>query len=219
MDTLIIACSMLEDEINLALAEENCRLPVVWLERALHTYPEKLRSALQEEIDKAKADTILLTFGLCGNALAGIRSGTKRLITPKFHDCLHMLVAGEPYAEPVLAPDCLYFTDSWFRSENFIVNEFWQCCKRLGEAKARRAYGAMLRQYAGLTLVDTGAYAMQPARERAAAAADLFKLEAKEEKGTIRVLRKLFSGDWDEEFILIGPGESLTQNAFLKKLE
>ena len=51
--TVIIACEMIEDEVQLALealAPED-RPPVVWVESRLHDRPELLKAALQRLID------------------------------------------------------------------------------------------------------------------------------------------------------------------------
>ena len=50
MSEILIACSMLEDEINLILQQENLRYPVLWMERGLHAAPIQLRSRLEAAI-------------------------------------------------------------------------------------------------------------------------------------------------------------------------
>lgn len=215
MKELMIACSMLEDEVNLALKESGRSLPVLWMARGLHERPERLRAALQEAINRAEAETVLLAFGLCGNALDGLESGGKRLVAPRFHDCVRMLLCAEPGLQATLPPDSLYFTDGWFRSQESLANQFRRCCGHWGEQSARRAYAALLRHYSALTLVDTGAFSLPEARERAGEAAALFGLEAKEATGSIRALRKLIAGHWDREFVIVGPGGRFSRRDFL----
>ncbi len=53
-NTILIACSMMEDEIGRVLQEKNLQYPVVWMERGYHSYPDKLRAVLQEQIDLAE---------------------------------------------------------------------------------------------------------------------------------------------------------------------
>jgi hypothetical protein len=52
--SVIIACEMMEDEVQLALDVafgERERPPLVWFESGLHDHPERLKTALQELID------------------------------------------------------------------------------------------------------------------------------------------------------------------------
>ena len=61
----LISCSMLADEVNHILEQTNVELPVIWVERGLHSTPEKLTRILQHYIDALQhQDEILLTFGL-----------------------------------------------------------------------------------------------------------------------------------------------------------
>jgi|GEM_PF-4114837 len=58
------------------------------LERGLHDQPADLRAQLQARIDAASAeayDAILLAYGLCGQATAGIRAplGGCRVVVPR----------------------------------------------------------------------------------------------------------------------------------------
>ncbi len=52
-DTVILACEMIEDEVNLALkaVPAERRPSVVWVESGLHDYPQRLQEALQHLVD------------------------------------------------------------------------------------------------------------------------------------------------------------------------
>ena len=43
MKQILIACAMLEDEINKIYEETGCEMPIVWVERGFHNTPEKLK--------------------------------------------------------------------------------------------------------------------------------------------------------------------------------
>ena len=76
MKPILIACSMLEDEIQHIMGEEHLTYPVVWMERGLHEFPEKLHTQLQEEIVLLERDydTIILGYCRCGNVWRGLMS-------------------------------------------------------------------------------------------------------------------------------------------------
>ena len=56
MDTIIIACRTLEDEIELAKKNTGCNYPVRYIESGLHERPKKLAEALVEVFSKIDAD-------------------------------------------------------------------------------------------------------------------------------------------------------------------
>ena len=212
---LIIACKMLEDEVNAALSQVADPPPVVWLERGLHEQPERLRQVLQETIDRFPGREILLAYGLCGNALDGVGSDTSTLVVPRFDDCLHLLLADQPGEKPLLDCRTLYFTDGWLRSDRFIVREYEACLAQYGQEMTEDIFAAMLSGYRHLCLIDTGCFPLCPAHRQAENAADLLHLELVSRTGTLRILHKLFSGQWDEEFLIARPGQRFSQLQFL----
>ena len=42
----IIACSMMEHEVRAAMKDAGLDCPVVWIERELHNFPDRLRTEL-----------------------------------------------------------------------------------------------------------------------------------------------------------------------------
>jgi len=52
--TVLIACSMMEDEIQKVIDQEKIHYPVIWMERGYHEKPDRLRAILQEQIDLAE---------------------------------------------------------------------------------------------------------------------------------------------------------------------
>jgi len=87
----LIACNVFFREVCAEAAQSPHVFDLEFTEKGEHDRPETLRILLQEMIDKAAAcnkyDAILLAFGLCGNALAGISGGNARLVIPRAHDC------------------------------------------------------------------------------------------------------------------------------------
>jgi len=214
MSRLIIACSMIEDEVNFVLREGRIQDPVRWLDRGLHEFPQRLRQVLQQAVDESGADEILLTQGLCGNALIGVGSDQATLVAPAFHDCTHMLLSASAGEPPAMDSRTLYFTDGWFRSERFITNEYEKCLRQYGQEQTEFIFEMMLKNYRSLTLIDTGAYDCPAACRKGERAAQTLGLSFSVVQGTLRVLRKLFSGQWDQEFLILPPGARFQQSQF-----
>lgn len=88
----VISCQIFEPYIPLChISLDNYEF--VYLEVESHLYPEILCQKIQDEIDKSPIhQTIILLYGLCGNALLNIKSHHEHLYIVKVHDCLGILL-------------------------------------------------------------------------------------------------------------------------------
>lgn len=212
---VVIACAMLEDEVHTAMARCGKEYPIHWLERGLHEFPQRLHQALQEQIAAHQdADTILLSYGLCGNALAEISSPGTRLVLPRFHDCIHMLTSHCPGSTGAIEADRLYLTAGWLQGERTLAHQYRAAQEKYGPDRARWVFKQMLGGYRGCCLLDTGAYPLDAATAQTAALAQLLELPLETAPATLRILEKLFNGVWDEEFIILDPGQPLDPMCF-----
>lgn len=73
---------------------------------------------------------------------------------------------------------------------------------------------AMLANYRGACLIDTGLYCIEKCRKQLEEPLKEFSLEYRQCQGTLRVLEKLFRPQWDEEFCVIKPRETVTLEHF-----
>lgn len=99
----LLACKILQREISLLLAKCEHFIDVTYIRQDLHNTPQLLNAALQEEINKLDEgtdkytcpepfDAILLGYGLCSNAVTGLKSVGHKLIIPQAHDCITFLL-------------------------------------------------------------------------------------------------------------------------------
>jgi hypothetical protein len=214
---VILACAMLEDEVALAMKKTGCRLPVIWLERRLHEWPDRLREELHRRIGQlSAADTILLTFSLCGGGLLGLGSPSSRLVLPRFHDCIQMCCSLAEYQPAAVDPRGLYFTRGWLRGEHSTARSFQQTCQKYGRKKARALYQEIFKNCRSLVLLDTGAYPPEESLAGVRRLGKTFDLAVRKSPGSTRILEKLFDGRWDQEFCLIPPGGQVKQEFFIR---
>jgi hypothetical protein len=113
MPLALIACAVVARELEHLARDAAAALDVRLLPQGLHERPDRLRAALQAEIDRLDADaeargvpaggvppgrapagggTIALAFGLCGTGTAGVRSARHRLVLPRAHDCATLVL-------------------------------------------------------------------------------------------------------------------------------
>lgn len=99
----LLACKVLQREISLLMAKCEHFIDVTYIRQDLHDTPQLLNTILQQEIDKLDSgddrytcpepfDAILLGYGLCSNAVTGLKSAKYKLVIPKAHDCITFLL-------------------------------------------------------------------------------------------------------------------------------
>ena len=217
MERLIISCGMLCDEIKLVCRGKKQVPKIMMLRRALHETPGELRKTLQRLIEEHQnVDEIILTFGLCGNGVVGLKSENTRLILPKFDDCISQLLylpAEGRKERSKVKKGHMYLTRQWTKDREAVLSQ----CRDITNSYKEEApeilseiYGA----YTTVTLVDTGAYTMEKVWERAEQIRDYLPVEIEQEQGSTAILEKIISGAYDENFIILNPGEMVEEKMF-----
>lgn len=230
MDTVIIACRTLEDEIELAKKNTGVDYPVIYIESGLHERPKKLAETIKDTFEKVDADQkskaskgrktaplrVLMTLGQCGNSMTGIAAGNFELIMPKVDDCLSLLIgSNKEKAELNLRDKAFFLTMGWLRGESTIMSQYKQSVEKYGEDTALSIMEMMYEHYETLGLIDTGAAPIDKLQEETAEIAELLGLKRKVYKGTISYVEELLTGPWPKErFITKHPGEAITEQDF-----
>ena len=202
----IIACSMMEHEVRAAMKDAGLDCPVVWIERELHNFPDRLRRELQAQLDRTEAETVLLAFAQCGNAAAGLEARHSQIVLPRFADCVHLLRSKAPGDPGEVDIYTLYMYPGFLETRSGLFKEYDCCREKHGEETAKMVCRMMVEHYQNVSLMDTGASDPSAVAPAAQELADLLGLNCTSCSGTYRVLTKLFSGQWDEEFVVVPPG-------------
>jgi hypothetical protein len=214
----IIACATVLEEILPVLP---VGMTYQELDFGLHLRPENLKQALQNAIDEAGAevDTILLGYGLCSMAVAGLRATHCTLIVPRVDDCIAIFLgSGEAYkAQASKEPGTYYLTKGWIEVGDTILDEHLKMVERYGQEKAERISQLMLKNYTRLAYIDTGYGDQSRYRDYARQAAQQFNLRFEEIKGSNELVLKLVIGPWDDDFVIARPGERITFAQFKTK--
>jgi hypothetical protein len=211
MNSIIVACSTISDELFLAIKETGCEFPVLWIESGLHIQPESLKIRLQQELDHIdNIDQVLLGFGYCGNSLLGLKANNFRIVFPRADDCITLMLGSTENRKKISSEMSTYFlTKGWLVYERNIWAEYQDTVKRMGKEKADRIYGILLRHYKRLGIIDTGAYDLEEFLKRTETIANELKLKHEVIPGTLTFLKKVLSGPWDDDFVIINPGETI----------
>lgn len=214
--TLVMACATVMEEITPILPPG---MQYQVLDFGLHIQPNQLRSVLQASIDNVsdEINTILLGYGLCSQAVIGIKSEKFRLVVPRVDDCIAIFLgARSAYAHQCRTePGTYYLTKGWIEVGSTPFTEYDDMVERLGPEKAARVHRLMMRHYTRLALINTGQHdEMDRYRKYAQDTANRFDLRYEEIQGSNSMVKKMVEGDWEEEFVVVEPGESIQLGHF-----
>jgi hypothetical protein len=214
--TLVMACATVIEEMLPLLPEG---MPYQKFEFGLHVYPDKLRRTLQEAIDAVSGqyDTIILGYGMCSQAIVGIKANGCRLVVPRVDDCIAIFLGSRHAytAQSRAEPGTYYLTKGWIEVGDTPFSEYERSTLRYGKERAERIYRLMLANYKRLALINTGQYELERYREYARRTAEKFGLRYEEIEGSDTLVRKMLFGPWDEEFVVLEPGETFELQPFL----
>ena len=232
----ILACKIFQRELAQVLLTCPNALDITFMRQDLHMTPTLLRDALQKEIDLIESgndlhtnenrfgemEAILLGYGLCSNALAGIKSSRLPLVIPRAHDCItHFMGSKEAYAD--------YFEKV---KGTFFYNQSWlDLGLELGESDLERKRSEymekfdgdedtveyllemdkeMLKNYHYITYITWPGMANESGIEKANAMAAKAGMKLLQYEGSNRLMEDFVNGNWNEkDFLILKPGQIL----------
>jgi hypothetical protein len=237
MRLLALTCEVLARAVYLGAARSPHVVDVRLNRRGLHDDPPNLRDLLQQEIDGVGApyDAVVLAYGLCGGATAGLRAGAVPLVVPRAHDCITIFLGSrERYtAEFTGHPGTYWYVQDYL--ERTDDGSAFGGVGAVSDAEARATYEAYVERYgednaaylmealgAWRSHYDRAAYVdMGLADRRAAAAAEARARDDAERRGwafeklagELVLVRRLVDADWDAaDFLVVQPGERLAMS-------
>ncbi|UMZ74341.1 DUF1638 domain-containing protein [Natranaerofaba carboxydovora] len=214
-NTVLVACETLKKELEASIEETEVDYEIIWVESGLHNTPEFLKSRLQEELDKLdnennNVERVLLAFGFCGNSVLGLKSRNFELILPGVEDCITLLLGSDDKRKEVSDSGGTYFlTRGWLDNEKNIWYEYSQTVEKYGEEKADRIYEMMLKNYSRLGIVDTGIDDIEDFSKTTKQIAKALKLEHFILPGTLEYFKKLLTGPYDSDFVVLEPNSEI----------
>jgi hypothetical protein len=211
----VLACATVMEEM-LPLLPPDVTYQV--LDFGLHIKPANLKQALQDAIDAASgtADTIILGYGLCSMAVIGLRANGCTLVVPRVDDCISIFLgSGGAYKQQARAePGTYYLTKGWIEVGDTPFTEYERVAAKYGPAKAEWVIREMIRNYTRLALIDTGHDGMDHYRDYSREMAERWNLRFEEIPGSDALVRRMLFGPWDEDFVVVPPGESIRYEHF-----
>jgi len=225
----LISCEVLFREMCDSCAHSAHQVDLEFLPKGLHDLGGKPMAAkIQETVDRIPEgvyDAILLGYGLCGNGLDGLTARHTRLVLPRAHDCIALLMGSRERYQQYFDgnPGTFYRSTGWLERGKGLQQLTHQTLgldeplealiRKYGEDNGRYLYGEMTRyrsQYAKLTFIETGLEAGGKFLAEAAAEAKENGWSFERLRGDLAWLRRLVDGEWPPAgFVIAEPGQRL----------
>jgi hypothetical protein len=201
---------------------------IEYLEQGLHNEPPKLRTRLQEALDRVEAmpavEAIVLGYGLCSRGTEGVTTRRCVLVIPRAHDCITILLGSkERYAEYVKQhPGTYWYSPGWNRHHIPPGKQrydllYRQYVEKYGEDNAQflmEQEQTWFKTYDRATYVDLGVGVTKEDLKYTRECACWLGWSCDHQHGDPGLLEAMLSGNWDEDrFVVLKPGQSIRMTA------
>ncbi|MGD9157280.1 MAG: DUF1638 domain-containing protein [Desulfobacteraceae bacterium] len=228
-----ISCDALARQTYLCAAESPHLIDVELVSMGQHIKPKELNRTLQDKIDRvtdATYDALLLCYGLCGQATAGLMAREIPIVIPRAHDCITLCLGSkEEYKkQQEVCPGTIWYTKDYMErldnstgfsgmgassAELYDENAYEAMVGRMGKERADRiiaSIGDMTKNYERVVFIEQRIVDSQKEEESVRKEAEAKGWRFKEMPGNIRLIKGLLNGDWPEEdFLCVEPGQKI----------
>jgi hypothetical protein len=222
--TAVICCSVLQREVEHFARDMRHIVHTTTHEYGLHHEPDKLNRTLQQTIEQVDqttdAEVIVLAYGLCSRGTEGLRTRRCRLVIPRAHDCITLLLGSkERYAEYVADHPGTYWYSPGWNAEHLPPGKarydhyYQQYLEKYGEDNAQylmEMEQQWMTTYDRATYVDLGIGATDDDVTYTRQCADWLGWEFDQQHGDPALMTALLTGPWDDErFVILEPGQTM----------
>jgi hypothetical protein len=229
-----LTCDALARPVYFCSARSPQIVDVQLVERHLHK-PEEIRGRLQQLIDEAEDQgyqAVVLAFGLCGQATAGLVARSIPLVLPRAHDCITLFLGSRQRykAEVEQEPGTFWYSQDYLerKSENSgglamgattdadTQLMYEKYILKYGRAKADRLMAVMsewMTHYTRAVYLDLGFGdgSASEAEARSNAASHSWKYERI--AVNLDLFQRLMNGQWDAaDFLVVPPGQRVAMS-------
>lgn len=221
----LISCEVLYREMCDSVARSPHQVDVEFLHKGLHDLGgARMRDELQkvvDSVDAGKYDAVLMGYALCGNGLFGLAARELRLVVPRAHDCIALLMGSrQEYQKYFDANPGVYFRSTGWLERGYGIEQLSmkprtgagfsleELIAQYGEDNGRYLFEEMNRyqqHYRQLTYIETGLEPNGSFEDRARTEAAERGWNFTKIPGKLTLFRQLVNGEWPEADFLVVP--------------
>jgi hypothetical protein len=226
-----LTCEVLARPVYWFAAQSPHTVDVELYRYGLHSKPDALRDHLQAQIDAAGTgyDAIVIAYGLCGKATAGLVARQIPMIIPRAHDCITLFLGNRArYTEQFeTKPGTYWYVQDYIERDdgkgaslsasadpgNLVTATYEQYVEKYGEDNAAylmEVMGAWQQHYQRAAFIDLGIGDGSAVQEKAKAEATRRGWNFERLEGDTGLIRRLLWGVWDDtDFLRLEPGQEI----------
>ena len=224
----LIACEIFYREFCKLVSESDNLIDIEFLRKGLHDVETcEMLGTIQEAINAVEPelyDAILLGYGRCNNGVVGLYTKEYPVVIPRSHDCIGVFWGSCDRYKAFFEshPGTFYRTSGWterdYSPNDSVMSQLGlnmtrqQYIDKYGEENAQyimETTGAWVEHYQYLAYIDMGLEIDMKYIELAKREAAEKKLEFMRIEGDLSILRNMLSGKWDDNYIILEPGNKL----------
>jgi hypothetical protein len=234
MRLMCLSCEVLARPLYLSAARSPHIVDIELFRRGLHNEPADLRARLQARVDALGApgnhyDAVVMGYGLCGQAVAGLVAPSIPVVIPRAHDCITLFLGSREryqYQFEEFTGTYWYALDYMERDDgtggnlalgsgsDVQLDEVYdEYVRKYGKDNAdylMEVMGAWQKHYKRAALIDMGIGDISATEARAQADAARRGWTFDRIAGDMVLLKRLLEGDWADDFLVLQPGEHVT---------
>lgn len=234
-----IGCEIVYREACFLAATGRHHVDVEFLRKGLHDLEtHDMVAKVQATIDAvdpgAGYEAILLGYARCNDGLVGVQARNIPLVIPRAHDCITFFFGSRAaYREYFDAhPGTYYMTTGWSERNAFgegqyatpaygkqgvmgklgLAEPYEDMVAKYGKENADfilESLGDWTKNYSHMVYLKMGVCDEEPYIELAKQRAAEKSWQFEERQGQWTLLKKLFSGQWDDDFVIVPPGKRI----------
>ena len=231
MRLFCLSCEVLARPVYLGAARSPHIVDIELFRRGLHNVPADLRARLQARIDAltgSKYDAIVMGYGLCGQATAGLVARDIPLVIPRAHDCITLFLGSREryrYQFENFSGTYWYAHDYIERddgsggtlslgsgSDTDLDAEYENYVRKFGKENAdylMEVMGAWQKNYKRAAYIEMGVGDGSEVEGKAKAEAERRGWVFDRVAGDMVLIRRLVAGDWADDFLVVRSGEQV----------
>jgi len=233
MRLICLACEVLARPLYLCAARSPHIVDIELLRRGLHDKPADLRARLQARIDALSAgpypyDAIVMGYGLCGQATAGLTARAIPVVIPRAHDCITLFLGSrQRYREQFeRCPGTYWYAQDYIERDDGqagtlalgsgpssdLQKTYEEYVQKYGQDNAdylMEVLGAWQKYYQRAVYIEMGVADGRAVEEKARSDAARRGWAFEKMAGDLILIRRLLEGDWDTDFMVLQPGARL----------